>query len=241
MTSTNPADALRGRLPDLYFANASSAQMEHHQASLQRLPQERRLIEFLRPDGAFLTELTVCTYDDERPGLLAKLCGTLASLKVVVHTASAFTLREDTPVVLDTLQISESYLGHDRRLRPGKQKAIVETLEKVLDGQVVVTDILRGPHRHWPLKIHEVSVENEPSQGHLVINVRTGKSQLAVFRMAGALAALDLNIQAAQIHKGKGEVHGVFFVTGQAGASSGEQLRLALQTGALPSSLSRQS
>src|SRR5688500_7644280 len=97
--SNSPADALRGRLPDLYFVNASSAQMEHHVSLLERIPQENHIIKFLQPPGTLLTELSLCAYDQARPGLFAKICGTLASLKVKVHTASVFTLHEGKPII----------------------------------------------------------------------------------------------------------------------------------------------
>jgi UTP:GlnB (protein PII) uridylyltransferase len=232
--TTNPADALRGRMPDLYFVNASSVQMEHHGALLARLAQEKRIIEFLHPPGTFLTDLALCAYDDARPGLLAKICGTLAALKVKVHTASVFTLREEKPIILDTLQISDSYLGHDRRLPVGKQKEIRIALEKVLDGTNSVNQILKAPLLRRPLKVHEVKVEDEAQGRQNVITICTSKNPLAIFRMAATIATLGLDIQTAQIHQSDREVEGVFFVTGQSPANIDYQLRFELQSNALP-------
>jgi UTP:GlnB (protein PII) uridylyltransferase len=236
---------LRGLMPDLYFVNASAAQMEHHRALLERLPQERRIIEFLRPHGTLLTELSLCAYDDTKPGLLTRICGTLAALHVSVHTASIFTLRDGAPIVLDTLLVSETYLRHDRKLSTAKQKEIEETLTKVLDGQTSVAQLLKASRRwpwlsHWPLRIHEVRAEAAPQAGQCIITAHVGKSQAAIFRMAGAMASLGLDIQTAQIHESKNEVQGVFFVTGADDDSDlATRLRQALQNNAMPLSLSQ--
>jgi UTP:GlnB (protein PII) uridylyltransferase len=237
MTS-NPADALRGQLPDFYFVNASAAQIEHHNALISRLPQEKRIIEFLRPPGTFLSDLSLCAYDDARPGLLAKICGALATLKVKVHTASVFTLRDGKPIILDTLQISDSYLGHDRRLAGAKEKEIRATLEKLLGGSFAPGQMFKMPLLRRPLKVLDVTLEKAPQGEQKVITIRTTKNPLAVFRMAAAMASLEFDIQAAQIHQNADEVQGIFFVTGQYTDNLDYQLRFELQSNRLPTILS---
>ncbi len=232
--SYESASALRGRLPEFYFVNATAAQMEHHNALLSRLPQEKRIIEFLHPPRTFLSDLSLCAYDDARPGLLAKICGTLAALKVKVHSASVFTLRDDEPIILDTLQISDSYLGHDRRLSDAKQKDIRATLEKMLDGQFSPVQTLKVSLLGRALKVLEVKLEGAPQGEQKVITIRTTKNQLAVFRMAAAMASLELDIQAAQIHQSDEEVQGIFFVDGQFTDDLDYQLRFELQSNSLP-------
>lgn len=226
----NALETLRGRLPDLYFVNASSAQMGLHAGLLTHLPQENRIIEFMQAPGTFLTELSLCAYDEARPGLLAKICGALAVLKVKVHTASVFTLREEKPIVLDTLQISDSYLGHDRRLAKAKHPKIRAALEEVLSGTSPLHQILHRPLNSGALKVHEVQCESVPLTDQKMITIHTSKNHMAVFRMASAMASLGLDIQAAQIHQGEKDTHGVFFVTGQIEESLDYQLRFALQS-----------
>lgn len=242
MAVSSPADALRGLLPDFYFVNATFAQMEHHRALLQRLPHERRLIEFLRRPAALLTEISLCAYDDARPGLLAKISGTLAALNVNVQTASVFTIpnpqQPAAPIILDTLLLSESYRGHDHKLREKREDEIRQTLIQVIDGQITVPQLLgKAPRRLlWPLKIHQVSAEDTPVDGQIALSVRVSRHPMAVFRMAAAVAALGFNTQTAQIHRGKDGAHGLFFVTGNV-SQMGEiarQLRVALQTNAAP-------
>lgn len=229
-----PENDLRGRLPDLYFVNATSAQLEHHSSLLARLPQEKRIIEFMHPPGTFLTELALCAYDDERPGLLAKICGTLAALKVRVHTASVFTLRHDKAIILDTLQISDAYLGHDRCLSAAKQNEIRAAMEKLLDGDLSVGQSLKRPLWSRALQVQEIKVEDEPQKSQKAITIRTSKNALAVFLMAAAMASLGLDIQAAQIHQSEKQVQGVFFVTGNTRENLDYQLRFELQSNALP-------
>ena len=244
MTPTSPdaLDTLRGRLPDFYFVNASSAQMEHHSALLSRLAQEKRIVEFLDSPATFLTDLSLCAYDAARPGLLAKICGTLALFNVKVHTASVFTLRDGKPIILDTLQLSDSYLGHDRRLSEAKQSEIRSALEKMLDGDLSLDQMPKAPLLSRPLKVLELSIENANRENaesqQKTITIRTTKNPLAVFRMTAAMASLDFDIQAAQIHQHDEEVQGVFFVSGQWTENLDYQLRFELQSNSLPSVLS---
>lgn len=228
--SSNAANALRGRLPDLYFVNASSAQMEHHEALLARLPQEKRIIEFLQAPGTFVTALSLCAYDQARPGLFANICGTLAALNVKVHTASVFTLHDDQPIILDTLQISDSYLGHDRRLAKTKHAKIRAALEEALNGTSSLHQLLHKPVLSSALKVHEVQCEDTSLKDQKLITIRTAKNRLAVFRLASVMASLGLDIQSAQIHQNETEVHGIFFVTGQTEGDLEYQLRSALQS-----------
>ena len=243
--AVSSAHALRGLLPDFYFVNASVAQMEHHHALLQRLPHERRLIEFLRRPASFLTEISLCAYDDARPGMLAKISGTLAALGVNVQTASVFTVanaqQPDAPIILDTLMLSESYHGHDRKLRPKRDDEIRQALIQVIDGQVTIPQLLKiAPRRlRWPLRIHEITAEEAPIAGQIALSVRVSRHSMAIFRIAAAIAFLGFNTQTAQIHRGKDGVHGLFFVTGQASQMNEivQQLRVALQTNAAPCNL----
>ena len=227
------AKNLRQRLPDLYFANASVEQMEHHAGLLSRLSTEDRITELLQLPGSFLTELSLCAYDEAHPGLFAKICGTLAALKVKVHTASVFTLAEEKPIILDTLQISDSYLGHDKRLAKSKHETIRGALEEVLGEAPSLRQILQRPIMHSALKVHEVQWEQAPARDQKVITIRASKNRAAIFRMATAMASLGLDIQAAQIHQSEKDVHGIFFVTGQIEGDLAYQLRFALESHSL--------
>ena len=192
----------------------------------------------MRPPGTFLSDLSLCAYDDARPGLLAKICGALATLKVKVHTASVFTLRDGKPIILDTLQVSDSYLGHDRRLAGAKEKEIRATLEKLLDGNFSPGQMFKMPLLRRRMKVLDVTLEKAPQGEQKVITIRTTKNPLAVFRMAAAMASLEFDIQAAQIHQNADEVQGIFFVTGQYTGDLNYRLRFELQSNRLPTILS---
>ena len=72
---------MRSIMPDLYFINTPSTQMERHLALLRGLKGEQTCaisLDFHNTSGT-LTQLTVCAYDDAQPGLLAKVCGVLAA------------------------------------------------------------------------------------------------------------------------------------------------------------------
>lgn len=86
---------LRRVLPDIYFINTPEARSRRHMELLSRLGQSKAapLLDFYEAPGSPLTECTLCAFDEAAPGLLSKLCGTMAALDLSVHTAFIYTLR----------------------------------------------------------------------------------------------------------------------------------------------------
>src|SRR5205085_11425218 len=85
-------------------------------------------------------ELTVCSYDDPKPGLLAKIAGVLAASDVNVHGAQVMTRTSSIDqIALDTLLVD--YRG--RQLSPGKRREVASNLVAVLTGAQSVEEILK--------------------------------------------------------------------------------------------------
>lgn len=246
--STIPSDTalttfFRSLMPDFYFVNTPLSRMRRHLNLLERLADEKVIVDFQRPAGAHFTELNLCAYDAAEPGLLAKVAGTLAALNINVHTAWIHTLNdpanphEQRRVVLDTLILSEPYLRRTRPLTLKTQARISDKLRSVLDGETDVALLLaKKNHRLLaPLDVYELTAAPGPADWTL-IKLRAEDSNGVLYRITRALAELDLNIAHAQINTFEKSVDDVFFVSGKKGqlaeteaAHKAAQLRSALQ------------
>ena len=243
----------RRYLPDFYFVNTPLSRMRRHLQLLRDLPQKPLQIEFVRPAGANFSELTLCAYDDALPGLLSKVAGTLAALKITVHTAWIHTLCDpfapdsQNRVVLDTLILSEPYFRRSRALSNKTQKQISAVLAEVLRDEIDVPTLLAKSHRsaNAPLLVHDLSATTVGN--HTLIKLNAADDNGVLYRVTRALAHLKINIAHAQINTFEKNVDDVFFVSNQNGAPLEEAaienllpaLRSALQSDASLSQFDR--
>ena len=239
MTNEETVAWLRRFLPDFYFVNAPFSRMERHVAALQKRTAQTSLIEWLQPQGAGLTELTLCAPDEARPGLLSHIALAFVALKINVHTAWIHTLSDpfdENPnaprVVLNTFMVSENYFGRPRALSAKTRKNAENVLRAVLQG-APPPSIER---RKWgakklaaPLQMRDVSATTLGA--HTIIKLRAHDNSGVFFRLTAALATLEWNIDHAQINTFEHEVDDVFFVTSKVPIDNAhciEQLQNAL-------------
>lgn len=230
LTDAEVTSYFRALLPDFYFVNTPLSRMRRHLGLLERLPLEKVIVDFQRPPGAHYTELTLCAYDAAEPGLLSKVAGTLTALKINVHTAWIHTLTDPTPgperrVVLDTLILSEPYLGRTRPLSSRTQARISEQIKAVLDGTTNLTLLLarQSSKIYSSLAIYELNAGPGPEDWTL-IKLRAEDNNGVLYRITRALAALELNIAHAQINTFEKSVEDVFFVSSTGGHLSPEEV-----------------
>jgi UTP:GlnB (protein PII) uridylyltransferase len=213
----------RRYLPDFYFVNTPLSRMRRHLTLLGNLAQNQFQVDFFRPPGAQFTELVLCAYDDVLPGLLSKVAGTLAALKIEVHTAWIHTLADpflpdsNKRVVLDTLIVSEPYFRRMRAITPKTQKHIAATLGEVLKGEIDVPTLLAKTQRRMnvPLVIQDLSVTRVGS--HTLIKLNAADAEGVLYRVTRGLAYLKLNVAHAQINTFDKNVDDVFFVSNEKG------------------------
>lgn len=206
-------------LPDFYFVNTPLSRMRRHLELLRALPQTPLQIEFHRPAGAQFTEMMLCGYDAAQPGLLARIAGVLADLRVNVHTAWIHTLRDphgagapNAEVVLDTLITSENYLRRTRPLTHKTEASLAEALRALIEHPAVP-----APQRGaLPLPLRELEAR---AQGeYAVIKISAPDETGVLHRVAQTVAELGLNIAHAQINTFDNAATDVFFVTDAARA-----------------------
>ncbi len=219
---------LRRYLPDFYFVNAPLSRMRRHMAILQALPSAPSgvIAQFYRAPGASFSELVLCARDEEQPGLLARVAGTLVAQGIGVQTAWIHSLDnpygEGGTVILDTLLLSETLLGRGRALGAKSQKTLSQTLTDVLNQRQDAADLLaRAPRSRQkaasaPLLVSDLSATG--AGDYTLIKLRALHSSGALSRITSALARMNISIAHAQINTFDREVDDVFFVTDAGGA-----------------------
>jgi [protein-PII] uridylyltransferase len=232
IASSDVQAVMRRIMPDLYFINTPTSQMQRHLDLLRRIEEEPITLGLHRVEGSPLTELTMCAYDDTEPGLLAQVCGALAVHRVNIHTAYIFTACSDaldtaldrppTPsrnIVLDTLFISEPYAGRERALTNGTIARVRNDLMRVLNHEVTVNQLLtKKARRPYPaVQTYDIAVLEDATGNSTLIKVRTDATPGILYRMTSALAALELNISVAQINTEHGQTKDIFYVTDRFG------------------------
>jgi [protein-PII] uridylyltransferase len=126
-------------MPAGYLLNTPLEEIAFHLQLLEKLEAETVALDVYNRPGEDYSELTVCTYDDPRPGMLAKITGVLYGCNVDIHKAKAFTLEKERPVVLDTIWIR----ANGMQISESKARRIRASLKEVLTGAKTLEQFLK--------------------------------------------------------------------------------------------------
>ncbi len=198
-------------MPAAYVLNTPLDEITAHIQLLNRLESEKVVLDIYNRPGDDYSELTVCTYDDPRPGMLAKITGVLYGCNVDIHKAQVFTLERERPVVLDTLwirtagtQISES---RARRLRAA--------LKEILGGERSIEEYLKGAGKNPPdrIPLDGIDLRNDLSEEHTVVHVVAHDLQGLLYLMTRGLSRVGLHIHSAKVATWNARAENNFYVT----------------------------
>ncbi len=199
-------------MPATYILNTPLKEIALHITYVQRARESRPVIEFTEERGAGYTELTVCTQDDPKPGLLAKISGSLYSADLNIHSAQVYTRHSDLDdMALDVLWVD--FRG--RPLTPGKRREVSKRLAAVLTGEVLVGDLLasrKAADRTG--EVREITVENDLSEGLTLIQALFLREPAALYRLSQACAGSGFNITSARVAASEDRTTVSCYVTG---------------------------
>jgi [protein-PII] uridylyltransferase len=224
-------------MPAHYLLNQSLSQIALHIGYVRQVRAGSPVIDFHNERDATYTELTVCTYDDPQPGLLAKIAAVLYAADLDVHSAQVITrVTERDRIALDTLWVD--YRG--RQLSPGKRREVEQNLRAVLAGTRSASELLakrraRPTHREAAeagQRLSTRSIRHDLSETLTVIETVSPDGQGALYWPAEAFSRLGWDIHSARVSRFRAETISSFYVSGARGLSE-EQARHAIQE-ALP-------
>ena len=126
-------------MPSGYILNTPLEEIAFHLQLIERLETERVVLDVYNQSGDDYSELTICTFDDPQPGMLAKITGVLYGCNVDIHKAQAFTIEMKRPVVLDSLWIR----CNGMQISESKARRIRSTHKEVLTGDTSIENFLK--------------------------------------------------------------------------------------------------
>jgi [protein-PII] uridylyltransferase len=202
-------------MPSSYILNTPLGEIAFHVQLLERLKEEKTVLDVYNRPGDDYTELTVCTYDDPQPGMLAKIAGVLYGCNTDIQRAQVFTMEKEKPVVLDTLwtrsngmQISES---RARRIR--------RTLKEVLSGSKTTQQFLKEEGKTPPngIGLDRIDLRNDLSEEHTVIHIVAQDLQGLLYLMTRGISQCGLHIHSAKVATWRARAENNFYVTAPSG------------------------
>jgi UTP:GlnB (protein PII) uridylyltransferase len=211
-------------MPSHYLLSQSLNEIALHISFVRRVRADEVVVDFHEERNATYTELTLCTFDDPVPGLLAKITGVLYAAGLDVHAAQVTTRVSDTDrIALDTLWVD--YRG--RPLSPGKRRKVSDTLIAVLSGKKSLEEVLKQPaspftprtrngteKQTFSENICVSEVRNDISEHFTVIETSGSDTRSALFRVARALSHLGWDIRSARVSLWRGVARTSFYVEG---------------------------
>ena len=224
-------------LPAAYILNTPMPTMATHLKFLDELPDEKLIVDFYPvPDHNF-AEMTVVTYDQEKPGLLSQLCGVVHAADAEIVAAQVYTLNgtalnskwaHSAPdygrdVVVDRLNI----VSNGRRLTSSQTARLAALLREVLIGGTPIDDVLKAANKKITQSVvpTRISAQNDLSDEHTVITIVCQNVPGLLYHTSRAIAALGLDIHTAKVTTWGGQAEDAFYVTKR--GENGADVKLA--------------
>lgn len=216
---------LSDTLPAAYILNTPLPTMATHLKFLDQLPQEQLIVDFYPLETRSHSEMTVVAYDEDKPGLLSKMCGVVHAADAEIVTAHVYTLRghelnskwmRHAPeygrdVVLDRLHI----VAAGRSLTSSQTARIAATLREVLIENTSVEEVLKSAGKKGTARIVPTRMEarNDLSDEHTVISLICNNVPGLLYHVTRAVAALGLDIHTAKVTTWGGQAEDAFYIT----------------------------
>lgn len=198
-------------MPSSYVLNTPLEEIAFHLQLLEKLESENVVLDVYNRPGDDYSELTICTYDDPGPGMLAKITGVLYGCGADIHKAQAFTMHRAKPVVLDTLWIR----SNGRQISENRARRIRAVLKDVLTGTRKVERILEESGKAVPkgILLDSIDLRNDLSEEHTVVHIVAPDLQGLLYIMTKSLSNCGLDIHSAKIATWNARAENNFYVT----------------------------
>ena len=209
-TSAGPGAELLEGLPVRYLRTHSEAEIAGHIA-LEESSQKRGVAVDIRSlESAW--QLTVITGD--RPGLFARVAGTLAGFGMNILRAEAFANRRGQ--VLDTFVFADP--SRTLELNPSEVDRLRTTAERVILGKVEVQELLRNRPKPKPpsRKVRvpaAIRFDDEASATATLVEIVAEDRPGLLYDLASAISSSGGNIEVVLIDTQAHRAIDVFYVT----------------------------
>ena len=191
-----------------------------HLGQMDRLADQRVIVEGTYHSTSGTSEYTVCTVDDLTPGIFYKIAGVMAAKGLQILDAQIHTRSDGT--VVDTFQVLDP--DYADRPPPRRFEAISRAVEEVLFAKTTVKDFFASASRYsFDRKIPphpeptRVEIDNELLDHYTIIDVFAHDQQGLLYVITQAIFELGLSIHFAKVSTRLDQIVDVFYVTDGAG------------------------
>ena len=209
-TNSGPGAELLDGLPMRYLRTHSEEEIAEHAALEQRSQARGAAVDVRSLESAW--QLTVITGD--RPGLFARMAGTLAGFGMNILRAEAFSNRRGQ--VLDTFVFADP--TRTLELNPSEVDRLRTTAERVILGKLEVHELLRNrPKPKLPSRKVRVPAtirfDDEASATATLIQIIAEDRPGLLYDLASAISSSGGNIEVVLIDTQAHRAIDVFYVT----------------------------
>jgi len=213
-------------LPERYQRITPAAAAATHMTMIETAGTEGCAIAWNAVSGG--TELVVCAAD--RHGLFADLAGTLAAHGVEILSAEVNT-REDG-IAIDQFMLRQA--STSEAIEPRQHEKLKQALKRAAAGELTVGELIeRWRARNAPRKrpalvparrhdLPRVVFDNDASPTATLVEVHAVDEPGLAYKIASALASLNLEIVCARIATERSDALDVFYVTNSDGSRISE-------------------
>jgi [protein-PII] uridylyltransferase len=206
--------------PTRYLRTHTQAEIDEHVALELQSRTKGVAVDIRRLDAAW--QMTLVTAD--RPGLFARVAGTLSSFGMNIMRAEAFANRQG--VILDTFTFEDPM--RTLELNPTEVDRLRSTAERVILGKKDVRDLLRNrPKPALPSRksriAARVSFNPDASQSATLVEIVAEDRPGLLYDVATAFSSNGANIEVVLIDTEAHKAIDVFYVTSQGKKLNSEQ------------------
>ena len=209
-------DSLLEHLPRPYLLAVPPETVADHRSVLWPPPGRAEVRTVARPgERAGVWRLTVVAAD--RPGLLARIAGSLALTGLSILSAQAFTTGDG--VAIDLFDVTLAFEGD---VDEERWRAVRHTLRRALEGRLSLEYRVREKRALYPPPAADVPTEvrvlNDASDFATVVEVETADRIGLLFDLARAFEEMHLDVSLAKVATYGPRVVDAFYVRDQDGA-----------------------
>jgi [protein-PII] uridylyltransferase len=211
-------------MPTHYVIGTPKELFSVHAAYVREARDGRTIVVFENDNKTATTELTICTTDLEKPGLLSRILGVLYAHDSTVHGVRAASTREPHPIALDQITLS-----YRRGIVPKNLSAAISaSLSLCLRDEAQLHNLLREKHKDPDQKQHFLTYRFLPGDPS-VIEFETPIGRGMPYRVTKMLAKFEWNVQVARVGQWAGRAISRFYVSKPGGILSEEDVASAIE------------